>query len=55
MQNFGIFALENLDLAPLEFTDKDVNLANRNAQRDIMKAGTQPFRTGSALKKSGFI
>ena len=55
IQNFGIYNLENLDLAPLEFTEKDVNLANRSAQRDIMKAGTQPFRTGSALKKSGFM
>lgn len=53
IQNFGILNLQNLDLAPLEFTDKDVQKANKT-QKDLFKAGTQPFRTGSALTKSGF-
>ena len=43
-----------LDLAPIEFTQKNVDLINRNAQRDVFKAGTQPFKSGKALKQSGF-
>jgi len=54
IQNAAIRAFPDLDLAPLEFTPEQVNLANRDAQRDVFKAGVQPFRTGSALRQSGF-
>ena len=54
IQNAAIRAFPELDLAPLEFTPEQVNLANRSARRDVFKAGVQPFKTGSALTQSGF-
>ena len=54
IQNFGISRLPSLDLAPLEFTDKDVQDYNKKAKKNVYKAGTQPFRTGSGLRRSGF-
>ena len=53
IQNFGIANLD-LDLAPLEFTPEQVKEFNKEAQKNVFKAGSQPFRTGSALRQSGF-
>ncbi len=54
IQNAAISTYPDLDLAPLEFTPEQVRLANRDAQKSLYKAGSQPFRTGSALRQSGF-